>query len=244
MRLGQDTTAPDYVAPGAASVTSDAPVQVAAAVAGQDTRPWYTRVRDWLADSAIVNAATDVRDYTVAETQKAINDLYQAGLTFQSTLSELKTLGSDAQQDPDLAQQYSDLVSRGNVINDTIIKAVNGIAGVVSWVKQNVGQDVTSPGALQGLGFVELVPYAIIGAAVAATALAIAWITDARTQIDKINAFKSAGLNPQQIADAMKQSGGVSGAFSSATGLVFIIGIVAAGIYFAPELKKLVGGRS
>jgi hypothetical protein len=212
-----------------------------------DTRPFWIKARDWLADSAVVNAATAARDWTVDETAQAIQDLYSTGLTFQQTMQDLLAVQNQAAQDPDLKSQYDDLVSRGGTVNSTITAAVRGVQNVVQWVKDNTGSDIsastTAPPSLQGLGFIQVIPLAIIGGVIAATALAAAWIVDARSAIGKIQAMQAAGLTPDQISVALKQSGGLTGAVSSATGFLVVLGIIAAGVYFAPELKKLVSKR-
>jgi hypothetical protein len=208
-----------------------------------DTRPWYIKLRDWAADSAVVNAAVAVQDYTVQETQAAIKALYDAGNQFHSTYTELQNYADAAQQSPDLATEYSDLVSRGNYINTVISDAVASVQSVVQWVKDNVGTDIS--GSLQGLGFVQLIPAAILGAVVAATALAVAWITDARSAITKIQALQQLAnsVPPEQRADvitaALKQSGGLTETISKTTTLLVVGGVVLAGVFFAPQIKRL-----
>lgn len=213
-----------------------------------DTRPWYIRARDWLADSAIVNAATSARDYTVDETQRAIQELYQTGLNFDQTYSDLVNAQPQVASvsDPDLQSQYDDLVSRGSYIKSVISDAVAGVQNVAAWVKENTGVDIGQGSSLQGLGFVQLVPLAIIGAVVAATALAAAWITDARSSISKIQALQQLAetVPPDQRAsivnNALKQSGGITGTISSVNSFLVIAAIIAAGVYFAPQLKRLI----
>lgn len=208
-----------------------------------DTRPWYIKLRDWAADSAVVNAAVAVQDYTVDETQKAIKALYDAGNNFAATFAELQTYADTAQQSPDLANQYSDLVSRGNYINTVISDAVASVQTIVQWVKDNVGTDIS--GSLQGLGFVQLIPAAILAAVVAATALAVAWITDARSAITKLQAIQSlAATVPEDqrasvISSALNQSGGLTGTLKQATTLLVVGGVVVAGIFFAPQIRRL-----
>jgi SOS response regulatory protein OraA/RecX len=207
-----------------------------------DSRPWYIRARDWLADSAVVNAATAVRDWSVAEAQQAIQDLYNAGIDFHNTRDELLSLQSTANGNADLQAEYDGLMSRGNLIDSTITTAVNSVQAIAQWIKENTGVDISSagpPAGLQGLGFIQVVPAAIIGGVVAATALAVAWIVDARSAITRIRALQEAGLSPDQIAAALKQQGGLTGAVSSVTGLLVVGGLLLAGIYFAPQLKRL-----
>lgn len=208
-----------------------------------DTRPWYIKLRDWAADTSVVNAAVAVQDYTIDETQKAIKALYDAGNQFAATYAELQSYADAAQQSPELATQYSDLMSRGNYINTVISDAVASVQGIVQWVKDNVGTDIS--GSLQGLGFVQLIPAAILAAVVAATALAVAWITDARSAITKIQALQSLALTvpPDQrasvINSALKQSGGLTDTLKQGTTLLVVGGVIAAGIFFAPQIKRL-----
>lgn len=212
-----------------------------------DTRPWYTRVRDWVADSAVVNAATAGRDYAVDEAKRAIEDLYNRGLEFQQTLSQLAGYQNVAYQSSDLRAQYDELMSRGANVNAVIRSAVASVQGIAAWVRQNMGVDLDTPPQpfLGSLGFVQVIPLAIIGGVVAATALAAAWIVDARSAITRLEAMQSLieSVPPDQRAGVLdqmlQQSGGITGAVSSIKGLLIVGAVIAAGIYFAPQLKRL-----
>jgi len=215
-----------------------------------DTRSWLTRARDWLADSSVVNAAVDLQNYTVEETQAAIDALYRAGIDFQNTWNQLRGYSSQvaASGSPELQQQYADLVSRGSLLGATLSDAVSSVQSIGTWVKQNVGIDLSTPqapGTLYGLGFVQLIPLAIIGGVLAATALAVAWITDARSAITKIQALQQLVQSVPEaqraavIKDALAQSGGIANTVSKTTSLLVVAGVIAAGIYLAPEIKRL-----
>jgi len=218
-----------------------------------DTRPWYDRVRDWVADSALVNAATSTRDYAIEEAQQAIAALYQQGIEFQNTLRELLSLQNVAAQSPELNEQYNALVSRGNTVNAVIRNAVASVQGIAQWVRENMGLELNSPPPpmLHGLGFVQVIPLAIIGGVVAATALAAAWIVDARSGIEKIRSLQALAetvpeyQRAEVISGALKQSGGLTGAISGVQNLIVIGALIAGAIYFAPQLKRLVSrGRT
>jgi hypothetical protein len=217
-----------------------------------DTRPWYIRARDWLADSTVVNAAAAARDYTLDEAQQAIQALYTAGVNFDQTMSDLLNAQANVASvgDPDLQSQYDDLVSRGSSIKGAISTAVNSVQSIVAWIKQNLGVDIgqgaNPPAGLQGLGIIQLVPLALLGAVVAATALATAWIVDARSAITKIQALTQLAnsVPPDQRAsvvnNALKQSGGIAATVSSVNSFLIIAAVIAAGVFFAPQLKRLI----
>jgi hypothetical protein len=221
-------------------------------LAQDDPRPWYIQARDWIADSAVVNAATSGRDYALEEARQAIASLYDTGMEFQRTLGELLSLEGHASQSPELSAQYRALVSRGHTVNDVIRNAVRSVQSIAGWVRENMGVDLDAPPTpmLSGLGFVQVIPLAIIGGVLAATALAAAWIVDARSGIDKIHALQRLveGVPMEEragvIEDALKQSGGLTATISSAQNLLIVGAIIAAGIFFAPQLKRLVSRGS
>ncbi|MGH8744737.1 MAG: hypothetical protein ACREUY_10715 [Burkholderiales bacterium] len=212
-----------------------------------DTRPWYDRVRDWVADSFLVNAATSARDMAVAEAEQAIAVLYAKGMEFQSTLNELLALSGIAAQSPELRQEYDVLVARGNTVNTVIRSAVRSVQNITAWARDNLGLtlSIPPPPMLSGLGLLPLIPAALIGGVIAATALAAAWIVDARSGIEKIRALQALAetVPIEQRADvigtALRQSGGLTSAISGAKNLLIVGAIIAAGIYFAPQLKRL-----
>jgi hypothetical protein len=239
----------DFIMPGAyaaASSGTNAP--------NVDTRSLMTKASDWWNDLAVVRAYQSAKEWTIAEAKSAVDQLYQVGLDFVSTYNELASLSPQVQSagSPDLQQSYADLLSRGNVLHKSISEAVASVQNVSAWVKNNLGVDFGAgppPPGLQALGGIELIPMAIIGAVIGAIALATAWIVDARSAIGKIQALQTLAQSvPEEqraavIKQALEQTGGLGATVRSATGLFVVAGIIAAGVYFAPELKKLVKGH-
>jgi hypothetical protein len=217
-----------------------------------DTRSVLTKVSDWWNDLAVIRAYTSAKQWTIDEARQAVSDLYQTGLDFVATYNQLTALNSQVQASgsPDLQQSYADLISRGAGVRDAITKGVSTVQVVAGWVKQNLGVDLGAsnpPAELQELGYAQvLIPIAVIGAVVAAIALATAWIVDARSAISKIQALQqlAESVPPDQRADviktALEQSGGLGATVRSATGLLVVGGIIAAGVFFAPQLKRLI----
>jgi hypothetical protein len=240
----------DYIMPGAYAAASsgmNAP--------NVDTRGLMTKVSDWWNDLTVVRAYQSAKQWTIDEAKQAVDQLYQVGLDFVSTYNELAALAPQVQSSgsPDLQQNFSDLLSRGNVLHKSISEAVASVQNISAWVKNNLGVDFGAgapPAGLQALGAgIELIPMAIIGAVIGAIALATAWIVDARSAISKIQALQTLAESvPEEqraavIKQALEQTGGLGATVRSATGLLVIAGVIAAGVYFAPELKKLVKGH-
>lgn len=197
---------------------------------------------DFLANNPLTNMLTQLRDVSVDEAKQKIRELYSTGLEFQDVYNQLAGYVGIAQTDPTLSAQYNALMSRGGMVRDTISAAVATVQNIVAYARDRLGVDFSDVGTPPpGLGFIQVIPAAIIGGVIAAIALAAAWIVDARSAITKLSRINDIvnTLPPEQRAAAVqqlsKQSGGLGDQFQK----IVLWGAIAAGlIFFGPQLLK------
>lgn len=144
---------------------------------------------------------------------------------FSDMLANLQSRKIDAAKYPDLAQQQSDLLSRGNIIRRTIQALTDAVDRVFSFFKGVAGMD--------GLGIVPLLPIAAITVAVAAITK---WTTDAyefSKRLDAISSLEAQGYDPVRAGQIVNQQMPTSSIFGGLGGFGGLIPWIAvAGVVF------------
>jgi hypothetical protein len=166
-----------------------------------------------------------VFDLTIDDVKRRIAALYQAGIDFDSARSRLQRLQSVAYANPETRARYDDIMSRGGGLKSAVAGALEKVRDVYAWIKSNLGIN---------LGVVPLVPIAVLGGIAAATAAAVAWISEANAEARKLEIIAS--LPVEQRARALTQT------FQSTTGnlanLGMWIALGAAAVFLLPKLLR------
>jgi hypothetical protein len=111
---------------------------------------------------------------------------------FLAAVNELAARAPEAAKNPTLKREYDALMSRAGTIKNTVQTVTGLVDKALIAFRSVTGMD--------GLGFIPLLPVAVIGAAVAAIAK---WTTDAYTLTQRLNEVKrleASGMSPQQAA--------------------------------------------
>lgn len=192
------------------------------------------------AATSVVNSIEDIPQ----EWQKQVDELKAKAATFMAMFTRLGQLAHVAARDPVTKAQYDILMARGASIKakiESITRAIDNMYGAASSLFNGVGNT-------EGLGFLPLIPIAVIAGAVT---LISVWLIDALSMSQKLQAAESAGANAAQITSIATGSGGTNGTFldkvtggSSMLKNAGILLLIGAGIYLLlPVVKQALKGR-
>lgn len=128
-----------------------------------------------------------------------IKDLFATGIEFDRALARLQNVRGIAGSDAVVRARVDGILFRGEQIKRTISNAVQSLQGVYGWVKENLGIN---------LGFLPLIPIAVIGGVLSALATAKAWITEANAEARRLEII--AALPQEQRAKALASATGTT----------------------------------
>lgn len=154
---------------------------------------------------------------------------------FQSRYAEFNRVYSALQAQADnvlnmpqsLQDEYNALMSQGDTVKSTIDGTMNDINSAVTYLK-----------SVLGIGFIQLLPAAVIGAGLAAAAY---WLNNAYVTAKKLDAFNAviaAGGTVDQGLQATQNLTGSSGFFSAIGGSVGTIIVIAALLFIVPKMLE------
>lgn len=115
---------------------------------------------------------------------------------FAQTFDYLSGKRSTVARHPTLRKDYTALMERGRFVRAAIEKVTGGVDAVTGWFKNVLGEVDT-----QHLGFLPLIPVAVITAGTASIAK---WMSDAFTfsrRLEAIERYEGKGMSPEAAAD-------------------------------------------
>ena len=124
----------------------------------------------------------------------AVSLLRQKAAEFERLKREVEETYSIAISDPNLFKEYESIIFKSDVIKGTIQRVTSGIDYIFG-IFNTVFDDVDT----SGLGFIPLVPVAVILSAIAAITY---WISDTTKYLNKINEIKRIEQAGYSIKDA------------------------------------------
>lgn len=142
-------------------------------------------------------------DLSIDDVKAKIVALFNAGKDFESAKARLARLAPVAAQSPELRARYDDIMARGNGLASVISTALQKVRDVYQWVRENIGINI---------GVLPLVPIAILGGVIAATAAAVAWNNEANNEARRLEIIAS--LPPEKKAAALANPDSITGNLS------------------------------
>lgn len=140
----------------------------------------------------------------------AVADLKAKAAEFMTLLNQVNATGPDVMDSPELRAERAKLIDRAGIIKSTIEKTTAGIDYVYGMWDKIFGNSQPVSG-LGVLGFIPLVPVAVIAGAVGAVTY---WITDAMKFLKRVNevkALKAEGVSTRQAYAIVDKEGGIIG---------------------------------
>lgn len=126
--------------------------------------------------------------------QTVIDFRAKAGQFLRDT-EELKNKEGLVSKYPALHDDYNDLLDRSDIIYNTVKTLTGAVDKVAEWL----GLDLT-PGSTPKMGFLPLVPIAVIGASLAAIGK---WTSDVyifNRRLEEVKRLEAKGLSPERAA--------------------------------------------
>ncbi len=126
-----------------------------------------------------------------------------------------------------LQDEYNSLMSQGDTVKSTIDGTMSDINSAMTYLK-----------SVFGIGFIQLLPAAVVGAGLAAAAY---WLSNAYVTAKKLDAFNAAianGATVDQATQAANSLSGTSGFMQAIGGSVGTIIVIAALLFIVPKLLE------
>lgn len=164
----------------------------------------------------------------------AVNVLQQKAGNFNQLFNRVLNSERTATVTPNLYNEYTGLVDRGRTIKNTISTTTSAIDTVYGFVTEALGKKQAD--SLSGLGFIPLIPIAIITGAIAAITY---WINDAVKYLDKtaqVESLTRQGVTPEKAYTTVYGE-----KFNIQKYLPWIIGGTI-GVLLLPRVLKIVRG--
>ena len=135
---------------------------------------------------------------------------------FASQYNELKNTGIDPDKYPELADEQLDLLRRGNSIQNSIREITGQVDSTWTWLKSQFGfsglADVSN--LTPGLGFVPLIPLAVVAGSVALIAKWIFDYNEFSTKLSEVKRLEQKGYSSVQASEIVDKLFGDKGIFS------------------------------
>ncbi len=155
-----------------------------------------------------------------------VGQFQQQYAVFNSVYSNL--LAQDVSQMPQALQdEYNNLMSNGATLKSTVDGTMSDINSALTYLK-----------SVLGIGFINLLPVAVIAAALAAITY---WLNSAYRTTQKLSAFNAAlqaGGTVDQATAAANNLSGASGFMSAIGGSIGTVIVVVALLLIVPKLMK------
>jgi len=135
-----------------------------------------------------------------------------------------------------LAQDYNDLISRSHTIENTIKNVTGGVDYIVNMFKGGYNTVASLFKSITGLGFIQVVPLAIIAAS---TLLIGKWINDAYTFNKRFDVLQKLHDQGVSTGEASQIVGNMNpGFFGGLKSVLIPIAFIGIGIFILPKLLK------
>jgi len=159
---------------------------------------------------------------TPVQDQGALESFKTRAAEFMQTFNFLKGKEPVIARHPELKSDYTSLMDKGDWVRAAIEKVTSGVDALTGWFRSTFGA-----ASADQLGFVPLIPLAVIAASTAAIAK---WMSDAYTfsrRLSAIEKLEAGGMSPQQAADlvAAQEPAGLLNFKLGGAMPVYIIGI-------------------
>jgi len=145
----------------------------------------------------IINLRKNIKMNDKQADKSALEKFRDKARIFQVKLKNLQSMKNDVKKYPALQAEYNELVGKGSSIRSTIRTITGGVDNVVSWWNSIFGSDTK----LNSMGFLPLIPIAIVAGSVAAMGK---WARDAymfNRRFEEIKRLEKKGISPGKAAE-------------------------------------------